>query len=241
MTKELPMETTLTEYRILNGSHLKLIAVIAMLIDHIGVILGNSLPFLQIPVFHSITLYYCMRKIGRLAFPLFCFLLTEGFVHTHNRLRYGCNLLLFALISEIPYNLMHSGKLLHWGHQNIYFTLLIGFLMLWLLESDQKPLYKLLILFPGLVLIPYLHMDYGRNGILLIILLYALRQQSVLRALLSLPFLSGGYAAWLAFVPISLYNGQRGFIRGTVLKYAFYAFYPIHILLLYGIKLLLAR
>lgn len=235
------METLLTKYRVLNGSHLKLIAVVAMLIDHMGVIWGSSLPFLQVPLLATITPYYCMRRIGRLAFPLFCFLLTEGFVHTRNRMTYGCNLLAFALISELPYNLMHSGKLLHLGAQNIYFTLLLGFLALWLLESNLQLSCKVSILIPGMLVLPYLHIDYGQKGVLLIILLYALRQQGLLRALLSLPFLSGGYAAWLAFVPISLYNGQRGFIRGKVLKYAFYAFYPVHILLLYGVKLLLAR
>lgn len=233
------METTLTKYRILNGSHLKLIAVITMFIDHFALILEDALPILQMPIFASFTLFYCMRRIGRLAFPLFCFLLTEGFVHTRSRLRYCGNLLAFALLSEIPYNNIISGNLLHPSTQNIYFTLLLGVLALWLLESPLKTGYKALILFPGIVLIPYLHVTYGPTGVLLIVLLYTLRQQPLLRALLALPFLSGGYAAWLAFVPMSLYNGQRGFIRGKVLKYAFYIFYPLHLLLLYGLKLLI--
>ena len=235
------METTLSKCRVLNGSHLKLIAVITMFIDHTALILQDALPVLQTPILASFTLYYCMRKIGRLAFPLFCFLLTEGFVHTRSRLRYCGNLLAFAIITEIPYNIVHSGKLLYPSAQNVFFTLLLGLLVLWLLETPLKNSYKVLILFPGVVLLSFLHISYGRTGVLLVVFLYFLRQQPILRWLLCLPFLSGGYAAWLSFVPISLYNGERGFIRGKVLKYAFYAFYPLHLLLLYGIKLLLIR
>lgn len=235
------MENPLSQYRVLNGSHLKLIAVIAMFIDHFAMILGDALPVLQMPILASYTLYFCMRKIGRLAFPLFCFLLTEGFVHTGNRLRYCSNLLAFALLSELPYNIIHSGNLLYPNAQNIFFTLLLGLLVLCLLESPWQLGYKLLILLPGVLLVPYLNVSYGRNGVLLILLIYALRQRPLLRGLLSLPLLSGGYAAWLAFIPISLYNGKRGFIRGKALKYAFYAFYPAHLLLLYGIRLLLTR
>lgn len=233
------METTLSKCRVLNGSHLKMIAVITMFIDHTAMIFQDTLPVLQMPILASFTLYYCMRKIGRLAFPLFCFLLTEGFVHTRSRLRYCGNLLAFAIITEIPYNIVHGGKLLYPTAQNVFFTLLLGVLVLWLLETPLKNSHKALILFPGVVLLSFLHIPYGRTGVLLVLLLYLLRQQPLLRGLLCLPFLSGGYAAWLSLIPISLYNGERGFIRGKVLKYAFYAFYPLHLLLLYGVKLLL--
>lgn len=231
--------TLLSGCRCLNGSHLKLIAIVCMLIDHTAVILGPTLDLFQTSLFSSFTVYSLMRKVGRLAFPLFCFLLTEGFIHTKSRLKYGCRLLAFALLSEIPFNLMHNGTLLYPGAQNIYFTLLLGFLVLCLLESSLPEVYKLLILVPGVVLVSFLHVDYGTTGVLLILLMYLLREQKLMRSLLALPFLSGGYAAWCAFVFIGLYNGKRGFISGKVLKYAFYVFYPAHILLLYGIRYLL--
>ena len=166
-------------------------------------------------------------------------MLAEGFFYTKSKLKYGLNLLIFAFISEIPYNLMRGNTLFSVAYQNIYFTLFLGFCALWVLESPWKILWKLLILVPGVLLLPYLHIDYGRNGVLLIVLLYMLRENRLVSALLSLPLLSGGFAAWAAFVPMGMYNGKRGFIRGKVLKYAFYAFYPVHILLLLGIRYIL--
>lgn len=225
------------KYRILSGSHLKLIAVIAMLIDHAAFVFAPSIMGLHQPLFGtSYTIYFLMRKIGRLAFPLFCFLLAEGFAHTKNRVKYGLNLLIFAVISEIPYNLMRSGNILDPNHQNVYVTLLVGFLLLCLWDSSWRNWLKTVIMVVAVFAISYVHADYGRNGVLLILLLYILREQKLLRGVLALPLLSGGYAAWCAFVPIGLYNGKRGFISGKVMKYAFYAFYPVHILLLYAIK-----
>ena len=78
----------LAKYQILSGSHLKLIAVVTMLIDHTALILLPCLPILQTPLFADFTLFAILRKIGRLAFPLFCFLLAEGFHHTKNRLMF---------------------------------------------------------------------------------------------------------------------------------------------------------
>lgn len=231
------MNSLQTKCRILNGSYLKLIAVIAMLIDHAALIFAFSAGALHRPLFGtSYTLYWAMRQIGRLAFPLFCFLLAEGFVHTKNRLKYGLSLLIFAVISEIPFDLMLSGGFLDFRHQNVYFTLLIGFLLLWLLDSSCKNWLKIAITVAAVLVVPYCYVDYGRSGVLLILLMYALREQKLVRAVLSLPLLSGGYAAWLALVPIGLYNGQRGFVSGKFLKYAFYAFYPVHILALLAIN-----
>ena len=229
----------LQKLQILDGSWLKLLAVVTMFIDHAALILLPCLPILRTPLFAGYTLYSLLRKVGRLAFPLFCFLLAEGFFYTKNKLKYGLNLLIFALISELPYNLMRGNTLFSIDYQNIYFTLFLGFCALWVLESPWKIHWKLLILVPGFLLLPYLHTDYGRNGVLLIVLLYMLRENRLVASLLALPLLSGGYAAWVAFVPMGMYNGKRGFIRGNALKYAFYAFYPVHILLLLGIRYIL--
>lgn len=229
----------LQKLQILDGSILKLLAVVTMFIDHAALILLPCIPALRVPLFAGCTAYTLLRKIGRLAFPLFCFLLAEGFFHSKDRLRYSLRLMMFALISELPFNLMVSGRLFFPDSQNVYFTLFLGVCALWVLTSDLKIHWKLLILVPGLVLLPYLHTDYGRNGVLLIVLLYLLREKPLASCLVSFPLLSGGFAAWLAFVPMGMYNGKRGFITGNALKYAFYAFYPVHMLLLLGIRYLL--
>ena len=229
----------LQKLQILDGSWLKLLAVVTMFIDHAALILLPCFPILRTPLFAGYTIYKVLRKVGRLAFPLFCFLLAEGFFHTKSKLKYGLNLLIFAFLSEIPYDLMRSGTVFSLQYQNIYFTLFLGFCALWVLESPLKIHWKVLILVPLAILLPYLHIDYGRNGVLLIVLLYVLRENRLVASLLALPLLSGGFAAWAAFIPVGLYNGKRGFIRGKVLKYAFYCFYPVHILLLLGIRYIL--
>ena len=209
---------TLAKYQVLPGSHLKLIAVITMLIAHAAVIFSGCTNAWHQPLFQtSYSFWFLLRQVGRLAFPIFCFLLTEGYAHTKNCTKYGLNLLIFALLSEIPFNLMKGGTLLNLRHQNVYFTLLFGFLLICLWESKLKNWQKVLVFVAAMVVLPYFRADYGRDGALLILLLYVFREQRLLRGLLSLPLLSGGLAAWCAFVPIGLYNGERGFISGKAM------------------------
>lgn len=125
------------------GSTLKLIAIFTMLIDHTAAVVLN-----QILVSHRFfniysrasmdgnylqmyQIYGWMRNIGRIAFPIFCFLLVEGFVHTSNKRKYAVRLGVFALVSEIPFDLAFYGKVLFNRHQNVFFTLFIGFLAVW--------------------------------------------------------------------------------------------------------------
>lgn len=233
----------LNRLKFLSGSMLKLIAVISMLIDHTAHIFYSELDFLTIPLFalagREITVYYIMRRIGRLAFPLFCFLVAEGFVHTRNQKKYGLGLLIFALLSEIPFNLMGDGKLIDPSRQNVYFTLFLGFLLIYIFVNTKNELLKFVLMAIVTVISMFLHADYGMRGVLLILLIYALRSRPAIQAVLSYPLLSGGVSAFAAFIPINMYNGQRGFIRSNILKYLFYLFYPLHILLLYGLKTLL--
>ncbi|MBQ9662075.1 MAG: TraX protein [Oscillospiraceae bacterium] len=225
------------KYKVLSGSALKCIALITMIIDHIGVVLLKDS---RIVLFGTgsgaFTLYTLMRKIGRLAFPLYCFLLVEGFLHTHDRKKYGLNLLLFALISELPWNLEHTGTL-RYAAQNVFFTLFLGYVGLCCIEYfRQRPREQLASLLLLFLIALNLKADYGVTGFGFILMLYALRQQKILQALVGCCFLSSTWVGGLAFIPINLYNGERGFIRGKVLKYAFYAAYPLHILILYWIK-----
>ena len=134
--------------RKLSGYHLKYIALFSMLLDHIGVIYQSRL---------SQMAYFLLRAVGRLSFPLFCFILVEGFFHTKNRKKYQQRLLIFALLSEIPYDLAFHylpsdtiGSLLHsqrltlaafspaFQEQNVLFTLFLGFTAMILMENASQ-------------------------------------------------------------------------------------------------------
>ena len=232
-------ETRLGRCRILSGSALKLIAVITMLIDHIGYVF-YAFPVFREPLFtvlgETVTLYFILRKIGRLAFPIYCFLIGEGLRHTRNQLAYLARLLIFAVISEIPFNLMVSGDLLCADSQNVFFTLFFGALAIYFYRNIKSTPLKAVLMLAVLGVSIYANADYGAAGMAVIVVLYFLREHPIVQAIAGYPLFSGGIYAVAAFVPISMYNGQRGFIKHPVLKYAFYLFYPAHMLVLVGIK-----
>ena len=212
----------------LSGSWLKVIAMVSMLIDHTAGQLLRYVEAFNEPLIslghHHISWYFLMRSAGRLAFPLFAFLLVEGFVHTHSRKHYGRNLLMFALISEIPWNLTHGGHV-YGLSQNVFFTLFIGFLGLCAIEHYREDRFRQAISLLGLFGLSILLLcDYGCAG-----------------AIVGAGMLSSRWIAGLAFIPISMYNGRRGFIQGPFAKYIFYAFYPLHLLALYFIKVWLIQ
>ena len=119
----------------LSGTALKRIACLSMLIDHIGAALLENGLFRQNAVWQGgVRLDFVMRMAGRLAFPIYCFLLVEGFVHTHDFRKYALRMLGFALLSEFPFDwAFFSG--VWWGHQNVYFTLLLGLLAMKALDT----------------------------------------------------------------------------------------------------------
>lgn len=225
------------KYRIFSGSALKCLAMFSMLIDHTA---SNLLAKNPIVIWRSgnyyLTLYRLMRDFGRLAFPIFAFLLAEGFLHTRSRKRYGTSLFLFALISEIPWNLEHTGTL-HYEKENVFFTLFLGFLALCAIDRFRENIkLQILSLLALFIIALNLRADYGVAGFGLIVLMLVLREQPVIRALAGSCLLPSTWIGGLAFIPIAMYNGKRGFIRSPFLKYAFYAFYPLHILVLYYLK-----
>ena len=151
MTTQLPASFLPEKFRILSGSVLKLIAIILMLIDHTGLMILYNYPATTATLFHfggiDYSWYRIFRDIGRAAFPIFCFLLVEGFLHTHDRKKYGLNLLVFACISEIPWNFMFTNT---WRYekQNVFFTLFLGYLAFCALEyfwDNQKMQFLYLI------------------------------------------------------------------------------------------------
>ena len=210
---------------------LKWIAVITMVIDHTGAILyPEELVF---------------RCIGRIAFPIFCFLLVEGYFHTHNRIQYMIRLGIFAVLSEIPYDLAFKDQVLEYTHQNVFFTLFFGVLMMCVLSMagdwPEKMIEILLIMWA----VEFLKADYGFRGILLILIYYLSRKrkQDIDQKYYAghMPGMIGG-ALWnflwhqklqrygaLAVIPIALYNGERG----KKMKYFFYLFYPLHLFVLF--------
>lgn len=238
----------------LTGKTLKLIAVISMLIDHTGVVLiENNLLYPatleELYELYETSFYtfwwnidFLMRTCGRIAFPIFCFLLVEGFCYTRNIRKYAGMLLLFAFISEIPFNLAVSRQMFDIGYQNVFFTLFLGTAMMFCLKRWADTLVKqagIVILFCGLAIL--IRCDYDYIGMLLIAAFYLFRERKRERTIITgvLAFLESWVclgSAVLALIPIHFYNGERGKIRH---KYWFYWFYPVHLLLLYLISIIL--
>lgn len=240
MTGYLPPSFLPRRFQILSGSALKMIAIITMLIDHTAAVLLSIYPPAMTPLFYmggkGYSVYRICRDVGRVAFPIFCFLLTEGFIHTRNRVRYGRNLFLFALISEIPWNFMFSDT---WTYvkQNVFFTLFLGYLGICAFEYFRKtPWMQLLSLLALLLAAVKLNADYGWKGYIFVLLIYLLRNEKAAQAVVGSCWLSYEWKACFAFLSINMYNGERGFIRGKASKYLFYAFYPVHIAVLVIIR-----
>lgn len=220
---------TTRPWQIISSSTLKLIAVVTMFIDHFGLAI----------VYWSwdtdIARHYQLcRDIGRIAFPIYCFLLVEGFFYTRSRLRYAASLLFFGILSEIPFNLVLGASVWLPAYQNVFFTLLCGLLAIWGMEKVRER-HILLMVLPaaaGMGAAYLLHTDYDFKGVLLIVILYLFRTRPVLRFICGALCLTWEWKAIFAWIWITLYNGERGWMRGPVIKYAFYIFYPAHLLLL---------
>ena len=222
-------------YKIISGSTLKLIAIFSMTIDHIALFLLQNADWFTTPLltYHSykFSWYFLFRCIGRLAFPIFAFLIVEGYIHTSDRRKYGRNLLVFAFISEIPWALLHHGFRL-FGH-NVIFTLFIGFLGLCAIDFYHSNKKKMGVILISMLCFTYIFKaDYNGLGFSFIILLYVLRHNRIMQFLIGSSILPMKLIAGLSFIPINMYNGKRGFIKGPIAKYLFYAFYPLHLLIL---------
>lgn len=246
----------------ISSAVLKNIAVVTMLIDHIGAVIVIRL-MIQKGLYGAMVdqeayiawvgqnrgmygTYMAMRIIGRFAFPIYCFLLAEGFQKTRNVKRYLGRMLLFALISEVPFDLAFSGRLWNMQYQNVFFTLFIGLMVIAGLRLvDQRlagpetwrklagvGLYAVIIV-AGSALALALKTDYSFKGILAITVLYLFRshRKAQIWAGVIIFLLMDGMEmiAALSFLLIWFYNGARG--RQN--KYFFYFFYPAHLLVLW--------
>lgn len=220
----------------LSGTALKRIACLSMLIDHIGAALLENGLFRQNAVWQGgVRLDLVMRMAGRLAFPIYCFLLVEGFAHTHDFRKYALRMLGFALLSEFPFDwAFFSG--VWWGHQNVYFTLLLGLLAMKALDTfrtgegtpDARGILCAAACTGAAAL---LRCDYDVMGMALILALYLTRKDRAAQCIAGAVFTLFEPVAPLAFGLVWFYSGERGSCSRAE-QWAFYWFYPVHLFLL---------
>lgn len=245
------------------GSTLKIIAVVTMIIDHVGAcvlqpmlnnkgvlataVLGIE-PILSLEGNNKILaiLWWIMRMIiGRIAFPIYCFLLVEGFIHTRNVAKYVIRLFVFAIISEIPFDLAFYQQTINSMHQNVFFTLLIGLLTMWGMsyvysKFNHGIIVQIIVALIGMSSAEILKTDYGASGVALILLLYLYRYKRNIQMIIGCvagALILNELAASLSFIFISGYKGEKG----LKLKYLFYIIYPLHLVLLHVVWVLMGR
>ena len=232
---------------------LHIMAMLFMLCDHLWgtIVPGND----------------WLTCIGRLAFPIFAFMIVEGYTRTSNLKKYVKRLLLFAIISEIPFNLAMGSRVFYPIHQNILWSFLIAIgLIHWNEKVNEKQVWKRILVGLASVLIGYIggiitFVDFYHAGILTVLVFYFFKDKKwwcYLGQLVCLWYINfemlGGFSyeinlfgetyffvrqgiAILALIPIWLYKGKQGYHSKT-LQYIYYAFYPLHLLILGIIKFL---
>lgn len=212
---------------------LKLIACLSMLIDHAACIFGGALEW---------------RMIGRLAFPIYCFLLVEGVYHTRNPKKYVLRLAISAVISELAFDFSFYGRWT-WQHQSVMLTLLLGVLALEAMKRCPGFLVKALGALPFVLMADLLNTDYGWYGVLLIALfglvrdlpwkwpLTAVGMAAIFWVMNSMPRMVFGIPVpvqmfgLLSLIPMTLYSGEK-LTKSKTAQWAFYLFYPVHMVLL---------
>ncbi len=230
----------------LSQEGLKLIACITMLIDHFG---HAIVPYLPVP--YMAELYYTCRIIGRIAFPIYCFLLVEGMYYTHNPQKYILRLAVGILLAELPFDILFEGGV-SLEAQSVMVTLTLGAVMLWCIQKIDQKWLKLLIAVPFAVLAELVKSNYGGWGIAMIavfalcdrfslqclgMLLVNAMMESAVLPVFGIP-VSAQLFAVFAMVPISFYGGEKH-THSKVVQWGFYLFYPVHLLVLWMILLII--
>jgi hypothetical protein len=272
------------EKRKCTGYHLKIIALITMLIDHIAAVVimqiyresyhitatmqlsQNFMDQIIVWVAENQNLVYwgysIMRDIGRMAFPVYCFLLVEGFLHTKSVAKYAVRLFVFALISEIPFDLAIEGNWWYEGYSNVFFTLVLGLLTIWGISFIEKyygrwkdklsnPILSqffagvagiVVVASTGMLAENVLHSDYGLGGVVAIAVMYLLRNKreaAYAMGVLVLTIFWGDSEMLALFMLLCIMNYDG--TRGKSMKYVFYVFYPLHLLVLGLISMMILR
>ena len=220
----------------LSQEWLKVIACVTMLLDHIGAVFVPGIPG------------FILRGIGRIAFPIYCFLLAEGVHYTHSPRKYAFRLLIGLLLSEIPFDLLFFGRL-SWAYSSVMVTLLLGFFYGMAVKRIQSPGVRVLIVVPFMVAADMLGSDYGGWGVALIAMFILTRDiprkhvvQTVGLAVICC--LIGGAAIRIgsflmpvellgvvALIPIFCYSGEKA-TSSRWIQRGFYLFYPVHLTVL---------
>jgi len=221
--------------RRLSSFALRLTALVTMLVDHAGLAL-----------FPDIGLFRC---VGRLSFPLYCFLIVQGYLHTSSLRAYGRRLLLLAILSEIPFDLLIFGRIASPMEQNVLFSLLLGLMALYAADAlSGKPM-RVFFFTTALCLCAMIaNLSYGWLGIALclimrycapnrprlalltggVLLLYSL---SLLLSGVMLSWVLVSFCSLFSLIPLLNYNGKRG-PRHPAITFLFYAAYPLHMIAL---------
>lgn len=225
---------------------LKIIAMITMLIDHTGYLIFDKFSF--------------FNYIGRLAFPIFAFQISEGYIHTKNLKKYFLRLSIFAIISQIPYMLFRNNYFYNFS-LNIFFTLILGLICITIydkiMHSNIKVLnsFKILISYTLIFFISfiaqYFHFEYGAFGVLIIFIFYLFKNNKLIMNLsfifivliyFSKNLINSNFdyryilLCICTIVPLifmNLYNGNKG----KNIKYVLYFFYPVHLFILYLLEM----
>ena len=232
---------------------LHIMAMVFMLCDHLWgtIVTGND----------------WLTCIGRLTFPIYAFMIVEGYFRTKNLKKYVKRLLIFALLSEIPFNLAMGSRLFYPIHQNVLWSFLISIgLIHWNERVKGKAIWKSILVGIASVCIAYIigivtFVDFYNAGILMVLVFYFFKKRTwwcYLGQLICMWYINiemlGGYSyevdflgethfiarqgfALLALIPIWLYRGKQGY-HSKALQYTYYAFYPVHLLILGLLKFL---
>ena len=231
------------KFQFLSGAQLKLIAIISMLIDHINKAL--IYPNLTSNYGSLTTLSNIFDKIGRIAFPLFCFLLVEGFFKTRNRKKYLLNLLIFGVISEVPFDMFTTASFFNMNWNNVMFSLALVLVTIWIIDTLKVKMekytkvlwYLVSFLIVGVMcaVSMFLALDYEHHAILTGYFFYLFYGSTAV----ALPFCYASMYtepwALMGFGLTLTYNGKRG----KQSKMLSYWFYPVHLLILGALRLYL--
>lgn len=248
------LEECKEKYGKLSGEQLKLIALLFMVLDHVGYRMALddlvSNPKLWISIGNT------FRDFGRIAFPIFAFLVAEGFRYTSDRKRYAIRMFVFAVISEVPFDMLKNysmqknylifrihdySPLFDWSSQNVMLTFFLAIVMLTLIEDYKlkKTTYYAYLEYVyviGFCIVAYIvRCDYHYFGILLVWIFYKYVDEFYICVIFVVLMycIQGEYMGALSIIPIYLYNGKRtnklmSCGESKMHKYFFYVFYPVH-------------
>ncbi len=231
----------------LSGTALQGLAVLSMTVDHIGAVIMRERQVPWVAILREMPALFGMRAIGRAAFPIFAFLLAQGMLHTRSRKRFILRLAVFALLSELPFDLAFYGVAFYPHHQNVFFTLCLGAVCIALVDHGGRA-FGLFAILATALLAQLLYTDYAALGVMTILMFWSLSSKGKAgTATVVLLFTVGCllYGRWvylfcLLSLPLLLcYNGMRGGPAkdsgAAIRKWGFYFYYPGHLLVLFAL------